>query len=75
MGIISLLLFFYGILVAGLAGYETIILFVIGVGLIVAEFFLPGGIAGTFGALAIIGSIIIGGWQSDAYGDFCPYRD
>ena len=61
MAISSLLLFFYGHLVAGLAGYETIILFVIGIGLVVAEFFLPGGIAGTFGALAIVGSIIMAG--------------
>ena len=61
MAISALLLFFYGHLVAGLAGYETIILFVIGVGLVVAEFFLPGGIAGTFGALAIVGSIILAG--------------
>ena len=31
MGLISLVLFFFGHLVAGLAGYETIIIFVIGV--------------------------------------------
>ena len=54
MGLISLVLFFFGHLVAGLAGYETIILFVIGVLLIVAEFFLPGGISGILGAAAII---------------------
>ncbi|HJF31324.1 MAG TPA: nodulation protein NfeD [Sporosarcina psychrophila] len=58
---ISLILFFYGHLVAGLAGYETIILFLIGVVLIVAEFFLPHGIAGVIGTLAIIGSIIMAG--------------
>ena len=57
----SLVLFFYGHLVAGLAGYETIILFLIGVVLIVAEFFLPHGIAGVIGALAIVGSIIMAG--------------
>ncbi|MET3656563.1 MULTISPECIES: NfeD family protein [Sporosarcina] len=57
----SLALFFYGHLVAGLAGYETIILFLIGVVLIVAEFFLPHGIAGVIGTLAIIGSIIMAG--------------
>ena len=61
MAITSLLLFFYGHLVAGLAGYESIILFVLGVGLVVAEFFLPGGIAGITGALAIIGGIILAG--------------
>ncbi|MBO0587750.1 nodulation protein NfeD [Sporosarcina sp. E16_8] len=58
---ISLVLFFYGHLVAGLAGYETIILFLIGAGLVVAEIFLPHGIAGVIGSLAIIGSIIMAG--------------
>ncbi|WP_313798548.1 nodulation protein NfeD [Cytobacillus sp.] len=59
MGLAALLLFFYGHLVAGLAGYETIILFVIGIGLIIAEFFLPGGIAGILGLAAIIGSLFL----------------
>ena len=61
MGLISLVLFFFGHLVAGLAGYETIIIFVIGVILILAEFFLPGGISGVLGAAAIIFSIILAG--------------
>ncbi len=61
MAITSLLLFFYGHLVAGFAGYESIVLFVIGVGLVIAEFFLPGGIAGIIGSLAIVGGIILAG--------------
>ena len=61
MALTSLFLFFFGHLVAGLAGYETIILFIIGIGLVIAEFFLPGGIAGIIGSLAIIGSIIMAG--------------
>ena len=61
MAVASLVLFFYGHLVAGLAGYEALILFVIGVGLVIAEIFLPFGIAGGVGALAIIGSIIMVG--------------
>ena len=61
MGIVSLLLFFYGHLVAGLAGYESIILFAIGACLIIAEFFIAGGIAGVLGAVAVIGSIIMAG--------------
>lgn len=61
MALASLFLFFFGHLVAGLAGYETIIIFIIGVGLVIAEFFLPGGIAGIIGSLAIIGSIIMAG--------------
>lgn len=59
MGISSLLLFFYGHLVAGLAGYEAIILFVIGLGLIVLELFVPGGIAGIIGFIAVIGSFFL----------------
>ncbi|MFC5732379.1 NfeD family protein [Cytobacillus gottheilii] len=59
MGLSALLLFFYGHLVAGLAGYETLILFVIGIGLLIAEFFLPGGIAGLLGAGAIIASLFM----------------
>ncbi|MFB5087927.1 nodulation protein NfeD [Psychrobacillus sp. PGGUH221] len=61
MGLVSLTLFFFGHLVAGLAGYETIIIFVIGVILLIAEFFLPGGISGILGAAAIITSIILAG--------------
>ncbi len=61
IGLISLVLFFYGHLVAGLAGYETIILFIIGIFLIVAEFFLPGGLAGALGIGAILASIMLAG--------------
>ena len=61
MGLTALLLFFYGHLVAGLAGYESLILFIIGIVLIIAEFFLPGAIAGILGAAAIIGSLLIAG--------------
>ena len=46
-------------MVAGLAGYETLILFVIGIGLIIAEFFLPGGIAGIAGIAAVLGSLFL----------------
>lgn len=59
MGISALLLFFYGHLVAGLAGYETIIMFLLGVGLIIAEFFVPGGILGILGAGSIVVSIFL----------------
>jgi membrane-bound serine protease (ClpP class) len=61
IGISSLLLFFYGHLVAGLAGYETIILFAAGILLILLEFFIVGGIAGGLGIVAIIGSIFHAG--------------
>jgi membrane-bound serine protease (ClpP class) len=59
MGLSALLLFFYGHLVAGLAGYETLILFVVGIGLVIAEFFLPGGIIGILGIAAILGSFFL----------------
>ncbi|WP_370452916.1 nodulation protein NfeD [Sporosarcina sp. BI001-red] len=61
MGGSALLLFFYGHLIAGLAGYEAILLFLLGAGLIVAELFLPHGIAGVAGAVAVTGSIIMAG--------------
>lgn len=57
MGLSSLLLFFYGHHVAGLAGMESFILFIAGILLIIAEFFIPGGIAGLIGAIAIIISL------------------
>jgi membrane-bound serine protease (ClpP class) len=59
MGLSALLLFFYGHLVAGLAGYETIILFIIGILLILAELFIPGGIIGLIGFAAVLGSFFL----------------
>jgi membrane-bound serine protease (ClpP class) len=56
MGLSALLLFFYGHLVAGLAGYETLILFIVGLGLILLELFIAGGIAGAIGFVSIISS-------------------
>lgn len=61
MSITSLLLFFYGHLIAGFAGYETLILFIIGVVLLIVEIFVAGGIAGFIGLAAVIGSIILAG--------------
>ncbi|MDF0727221.1 nodulation protein NfeD [Cytobacillus sp. S13-E01] len=59
MGVSSLLLFFYGHMVAGLAGMESLILFVVGVVLILLEFFIPGGIIGLIGFGAILTSLFI----------------
>lgn len=61
MGLISIALFFFGHTVAGLAGHESIIIFLIGIGFIIAEFFLPGAIAGIIGLALIIGSILLAG--------------
>ncbi|TYS10611.1 nodulation protein NfeD [Bacillus subtilis] len=59
VGFIALLLFFYGHLAAGLAGYETVLLFVGGVILILLEIFLPGGIIGLLGLGAIVTSLFL----------------
>lgn len=61
IGIISLSLFFGGHIIVGLAGFETIILFAIGLLLLLAEiFFIPGfGLAGIGGIAAILTSIFL----------------
>ncbi len=61
MGLTAIGLFFFGHMVAGLAGYESIIMFIIGVAFIIAELFLPGAIAGIIGLALIIGSILLAG--------------
>ena len=58
-GVLALVLFFYGHLVAGITGYEAIALFLLGVVLIIFEFFIPGGIVGILGFAAIIGSLFL----------------
>lgn len=63
MGIVSLLLFFYGHFIAGLAGTEAIALLIIGIVLIIAEFFVPGGIVGVLGGGAVIGSLLMSGYD------------
>jgi len=61
IGIISLSLFFGGHIIVGFAGFETIILFAIGLLLLLAEiFFIPGfGLAGIGGIAAILASIFL----------------
>lgn len=61
MGLTAILLFFYGHMIAGLAGYEAVLLFGVGIILLVAELFLPFGISGILGGLAIIGSLYLAG--------------
>ncbi|WP_052360671.1 NfeD family protein [Oceanobacillus manasiensis] len=63
MGIIALILFFYGHFVAGLAGMEAMILLILGVVLLIVEFFVPGGILGLLGIGAIIGSLLMSGYD------------
>lgn len=59
IGLTSLILYFYGHFVAGLAGYEAIILLVVGIVLLVIEIFAPGGILGFIGIGAIVGSLFM----------------
>lgn len=61
MGLASLGMFFFGHLIAGFAGYETLIIFVIGLILVIAELFVPGGILGIIGGALIIGSLLFAG--------------
>ncbi|KOS67988.1 membrane protein [Lysinibacillus contaminans] len=61
MGLSSLGLFFFGHLVAGFAGYETLLIFIAGLALVIAEFFVPGGIVGILGGVLIILSLLLAG--------------
>ncbi|MGJ7921418.1 NfeD family protein [Neobacillus sp. LXY-4] len=59
MGLSALLMFFYGHMVAGLAGFETLILFIVGIALVILEIFVPGGIVGAIGTISILGSLFL----------------
>ncbi|WP_078545560.1 NfeD family protein [Litchfieldia alkalitelluris] len=59
MGASALGLFFFGHLVAGLAGLESLILFIVGIVLILLEFVVPGGILGLIGFGAILTSMFL----------------
>ncbi|KGR74527.1 NfeD family protein [Ureibacillus sinduriensis] len=61
IGLSSFGLFFFGHTVAGLAGYESVLLFVIGLALLVAELFVPGGIVGVIGGALMVISILFAG--------------
>lgn len=63
MGLVALFLFFYGHVIAGLAGLEAITLLVIGIILLILEIFVPGGILGVIGASAIVVSLFIAGYD------------
>ncbi|SER18018.1 membrane-bound serine protease (ClpP class) [Gracilibacillus ureilyticus] len=59
IGIVSLILYFYGHIVAGLAGYEAIVLLVLGFVLIIIEIFAPGGIIGFIGIGAMVAALFM----------------
>ncbi len=60
-GVASLALFFWGHLLAGLAGWEDVVLIALGLGLIALEIFvIPGfGIAGVVGIVSLIGGLLL----------------
>lgn len=65
MGISALMLFFFGHLFAGFAGFEVLILFVAGIILIIVEIFFPGfGIFGVLGIAAITGSMVLASYST-----------
>lgn len=59
IGVASLVLFFYGHFIAGLAGTETILLFIAGIVMVLLEFIVPGGIVGIIGICAVIISLFL----------------
>ncbi|WLV26031.1 nodulation protein NfeD [Aciduricibacillus chroicocephali] len=63
MALVSLILFFYGHIIAGLAGMEAVVLLALGIVLIVLEFFVPGGIIGALGVASIVGSLLMSGYS------------
>lgn len=63
MGIIALILFFYGHIIAGIAGMEAIVLLALGIILIILEFFVAGGILGFFGVASIIVALLMSGYK------------
>ncbi|HWK24406.1 MAG TPA: nodulation protein NfeD [Ureibacillus sp.] len=61
IGLSSFGLFFFGHTVAGFAGYESVLVFIIGFALLVAELFVPGGIVGIIGGALMIISLLFAG--------------
>jgi len=61
MGLSALVLFFYGHIIAGLAGMEAIILLILGIVLIIVEFFVAGGIIGLLGIGSVLASLFLSG--------------
>ena len=60
---------FYGHYIAGLAGYESLILFLLGIGLILLEFFVPGGIVGLLDLGSSFCSILLTGESNASNGN------
>ncbi|RBW70503.1 NfeD family protein [Bacillus taeanensis] len=67
MGAVALLLFFFGHMIAGFAGWEALLLLAAGIILILIEIFTPGGIFGILGAIAVVASIVLASGTSLQY--------
>ncbi|WP_425589800.1 NfeD family protein [Fictibacillus fluitans] len=59
IGLLSLSLYFFGHMIAGLAGWESIALFVLGLVFLFLEIFVPGGIIGLLGVIAVIAGLVM----------------
>ncbi|MCK6257759.1 nodulation protein NfeD [Fictibacillus sp. KIGAM418] len=59
IGLSSMFLYFFGHLLAGLAGWESIALFILGIIFLLLEVFVPGGIVGILGLTAVIASLVM----------------
>ncbi|CAM3795329.1 NfeD family protein [Alkalicoccus chagannorensis] len=65
LGASSLFLFFFGHTVAGFAGWEALILFIVGAGLLVLEVFSPSfGIFGILGLGAVLASLVLSSFST-----------
>ncbi len=74
LGIAALVLFFWGHHIAGLAGMEEVLIFLVGLALIIVEvFLLPGfGIAGILGIMLVFWSLLGAMMQRLPDGDWLP---
>jgi membrane-bound serine protease (ClpP class) len=61
LGGLSLLLFYYAHWAAGSVGFDSLLLLIVGVMLLLIELFLSFGLAGFLGLLAILGSVLLAG--------------
>ena len=61
LGFSALALYFYGHWAAGLAGWDTLFLLILGLTLLLVELVIPIGLIGFLGLLAILGSVLLAG--------------
>lgn len=64
LGLLAFGLYFFGHFIAGFAGVETVALLVAGIVLILLELFVPGGILGVLGFIALMTGIIMAAFDA-----------